>query len=99
MSTVQRVTLTLPADVLVKARELSQGNLSQFVTNILSEYIERVRLERLRDALIAGCIANAEDDLVIAEEFRYADYEVTMKYVPPSPELEVEDAGELSPTR
>ena len=99
MSAMQRITLTLPADVLAKARELSQGNLSQFVGRVLHEYLERVRLEQLRDALIAGCIANAEDDRAIAEEFRYSDYEVTMKYVPPSPELEVEDAGELSPAR
>ena len=99
MSNTRRVTLTLPADVLAHAREMSQGNLSQFVGNILREHLEQKRLERLREELIAGYTANAEEALAIAEEFRYADYETTMKYVPPSPELEIEDAGELSPTR
>ena len=99
MSNTQRVTLTLPSDVLAQAREMSQGNLSQLVGNILREHFEQKRLEQLREELIAGYIANAEEALAIAEEFRYADYEVTMKYVPPSPELEQEHAGELSSTR
>jgi len=99
MSNTQRVTLTLPSDVLAQAREMSQGNLSQFVGDILRENFEYKRLEQLRDALIAGAIANAEEDRAISEEFRYADYEVTMKYVPPSPELEQEHAGELSTTQ
>jgi len=99
MSKMQRVTLTLPNDVLTQARAASQGNLSQFVSDILREHFEYQRLEQLREALIAGCIANAEEDLALAEEFRYADHEVTMKYVPPSPELDTEDASELSSTR
>jgi hypothetical protein len=99
MTNTLRVTLTLPVDVLTQAREMSQGNLSRFVSNVLREHIEQKRLEQLREELIAGYIANAEEALAIAEEFRYADYEVTMKYVPPSPELEQEHAGEFSPTR
>ena len=99
MSKTQRVTLTLPADILTQARAASQGNLSQFIGDILREHLESKRLEQLRDALIAGAIANAEEDRAIAEEFRYADYEVTIKYVPPSPELEQDHAGELSSTR
>jgi Post-segregation antitoxin CcdA len=99
MSNMQRVTLTLPTDVLTQAREMSQGNLSQYVANLLREHFESERRRLLREALIAGAIANAEEDLRIAEEFRYADYEVTLKYVPPSPELELEDANELSSTR
>ena len=99
MSTVQRVTLTLPADVLAQVRELSQGNVSQFVANVLRQHFEYEQQRILREELIAGYIANAEEALAIAEEFRYSDYEVTMKYVPPSPELEPEHAGELSPTR
>ena len=99
MSNLQRVTLTLPADVLTQARELSRGNLSQFVANVLRQHFEQEQRRILREELIAGYIANADEALAIAEEFRYADYEVTMKYVPPSPELEPEHAGELSPTR
>lgn len=99
MSNVQRVTLTLPADIVAEARSLSQGNLSQFISNILSEYFEQERRQQLREVLIAGYQANAEEALAIAEEFRFADYEATMKYVPPSPEPGSEDADELSSPR
>jgi metal-responsive CopG/Arc/MetJ family transcriptional regulator len=73
MSTVQRVTLTLPADVLAQARELSQGNLSQFVANVLRDYVEHEQLQQLHDVLVAGYQANAEEALEIAEAFRYAE--------------------------
>src|SRR5947208_8007307 len=99
MSNLQRVTLTLPADVLTQARELSQGNLSQFVANILRQHSEQEQRRILREELIAGYSANADEALAVAEEVRYADYEVTRKYVPPSPELEREHAAELPPTR
>ena len=99
MNTVQRVTLTLPAELLAQVRELSQGNVSQFVANVLRQHFEHEQRRILREELIAGYIANADEALAIAEEFRYSDYEVTMKYVPPSSELEPKHAGELSPTR
>ena len=99
MNKTERVTLTLPADVLARARERSQSNLSRFVAQVLHNYFEQERLQELHDALVAGAIAHAEEDLAIAEEFRYADYEATMKYVPPSPELEQEHAGQLPSTR
>jgi hypothetical protein len=99
MNKTERVTLTLPADVLAQAREQSQGNLSRFIAQVLLDRFENERLQELHDALVAGAIAHAEEDLAIAEEFRYADYEATMKYVPPSPELEQAHAGELSSTR
>jgi hypothetical protein len=100
MSKTQRITLTLPAEVLAQARAASQGNLSGFIAQVLADHFEDQRLAQLRADLIAGAIANAEEDLAIAEEFRYADYEVTMKYVPPSPELEQQVyADELSPAR
>jgi len=82
MSNLQRVTLTLPADVLTQARELSNGNLSQFVATMLGEHFEYERLRRLRDDLIAGCIANAEEDLETAAAFQYAEDEAVQLYVP-----------------
>jgi hypothetical protein len=83
MSNLQRVTLTLPADVLEQARAMSQGNLSKFVANMLSEHFEHERRQQLREALIAGAIANAEEDLEIAGAFRYAEDEAVRLYVPP----------------
>src|SRR5437773_9196603 len=95
MSKTQRVTLTLPADILTQARAASQGNLSQFIGDVLREHFEYKRLEQLRDALIAGAIANAEDDLETAEAFRYAEDEAVALYVPPYVE---DEAAELNVT-
>ena len=89
MSTVQRVTLTLPADVLIQARELSQGNLSQLVANILRDYVEHEQLQRLHDELVAGYQANAEEALEIAAAFRYAEDEAVALHVPPYGEYHV----------
>jgi metal-responsive CopG/Arc/MetJ family transcriptional regulator len=75
MSTMQRVTLSLPSDILVQVRQLSDGNLSQFVSTVLQEYLTREQKRILREALIVASIAHAEEALALAEEFRYADYE------------------------
>jgi metal-responsive CopG/Arc/MetJ family transcriptional regulator len=99
MNKTQRVTLSLPADLLKQLRAVSDGNLSSYVARVLREYLEGERRRELREALIAGAIANAEEALELAEETRYVDYEMVMKYVPPSPELETEDAPELSTAR
>ena len=89
MSTVQRITLTLPADVLSQVRELSQGNLSQFVAHILRDYVEHERLQRLHNELVAGYQANAEEALEIATAFRYAEDEAVALHVPPYAEHQV----------
>ena len=93
MSTVQRVTLTLPADVLAQVRELSQGNVSQFVANILRQHFEQEQQRILREELIAGYIANAEEALAIAEEFRYAEDEALALHVPPYDEHQVAESA------
>jgi metal-responsive CopG/Arc/MetJ family transcriptional regulator len=93
MSAFQRVTITLPTEVLAQARELSQGNLSQFVANVLSEYFNGERRRQLREELIAGYIANAEEALATAEEFHYAEDEADVRYSPPHVEIE-----EVQPT-
>jgi metal-responsive CopG/Arc/MetJ family transcriptional regulator len=74
MSTTQRVTLSLPPDLLGQVREMSEGN---------REYLEQEERRQLREALIAGYIENAEEALAIAEEFRYADWEAIKLYVLP----------------
>lgn len=99
MNTTQRVTITLPPDILTQAREMSDGNLSQFIAAVLKAHFEQEKRRKLREALIAAAIAKAEEDLAIAEEFKYVDYETVMKYVPPSPELETSDAHELAEAR
>ena len=88
MSQVQRVTITLPSDILAQAREISQGNLSQFVGKVLGDYLEQERRRVLREELIAGYIANAEEALEMAEAFRYVEDEAVALYVPPYRESE-----------
>ncbi len=82
MSTRQRITLTLPTEVLVAVRAESQGNVSQFVATVLSSYFDKVRQEKLRQSLVAGYLAEAESDLSLSEEFRYFDQEVFERYLP-----------------
>ncbi|MDQ2996514.1 MAG: type II toxin-antitoxin system CcdA family antitoxin [Chloroflexota bacterium] len=89
MSTVQRVTLTLPADVLAQVRQLSQGNVSQLVAHILRDYVEHEQLQRLHNELVAGYQANAEEALEIATAFRYAEDEAVALHVPPYREHQV----------
>lgn len=99
MSTNQRITLSIPTDVLAKVRELSDGNISQFVTTAIKTYLDQERRRKLREELIIAAIEKAEEDLEMVEAFKYVDYETTMKYIPPSPELEIEDAAELAEAR
>jgi len=51
---VQRITLTLPEDIIAEAKGLCQGNFSQFVTKVLRDHLEAVRIQQLRIALEAG---------------------------------------------
>lgn len=82
MSARQRITLTLPTDVLLAVRAESQGNVSQFIASILSSHFDKVRQERLRRSLVAGYLAEAESDLSLSEEFRHSDQEVVERYLP-----------------
>lgn len=75
MSTV-RVTLTLDETLLTKAREVSGGNFSRFVSSLLEERVEAIRRQKLREDLIAGCQEDAELDLEICHEWRYVDAEM-----------------------
>jgi hypothetical protein len=93
MSTTQRVTITLPVDVLEQARTESEGNLSRLVATVLRDHFERERLRQLREDLIAGALANAAEDLETAEAFQYAEDEAVARYVPPYFEDEAEEAG------
>ena len=79
MQSRQRVTLTLPLDVLEEAKALSQGNLSRFVGSSLREHLQGLRRKKLRADLVAGYTAGAELDLEIAEAFRFSDHETAQR--------------------
>ena len=82
MTRRKRITLTLPPQVVLDVRAESRGNISEFVEGVLSNHFDSLRRERLRQSLVAGYLAEAEADLSLSEEFRYADDEVEERYVP-----------------
>jgi len=56
---------------------------SSLLRNALEAYIAEVERQELRELLKEGYQVHAERDLAICKEFAYADYEATMKHVPP----------------
>lgn len=75
MADRERITLTLPADVLRAVRKLSGGNLSRWVTSVIQRDLERRQREELRLALERGYALEADLDLEMCEEFRHVDRE------------------------
>ncbi len=80
MQSRQRITLTLPQEIISQARIHGQGNLSQFVTQVLREHFDAVRLHRLRRALEEGYKEDAQQDLALSEEFRFSDQEIAARW-------------------
>lgn len=95
MATTQRVTITLPLDVLEQARQASDGNISKLIADVLHTHFESERRRKLRESLIAGYQAHAEEALEMAEAFRYAEDEAVALYVPPYTEHAI--AEQLEP--
>jgi len=56
---------------------------SHLLRNALEAYIAEAERQELRELLKEGYQVHAERDLAICKEFAYADYEATMKHVPP----------------
>ncbi|MBT9585912.1 hypothetical protein IV102_21395 [bacterium] len=81
MSARQRITLTLPTEVLVAVRAESQGNVSRFIASVLSSHFDKIRHEQLRQRLVAGYLAEAESDLSLSEEFHHSDQEMVERYL------------------
>ncbi len=83
MTTRERVTLSIPSDLLAQVKEASAGNLSKFFVEILENYLEDMRLQKLEQDLIAAALAKADEDLAIAHEFRFIEHEVIENANPP----------------
>lgn len=77
-----RMTLTLDEGLAARARRESGGNVSRFVSAALEEYLEARRRRRLREALAAGCVENAEEDLEICREWAAVDAETAERAAP-----------------
>lgn len=80
----EKVTLTLPRDLMEKVREIAppRGQ-SKFVAEAVEYFIEEKRRQTLREELVAGYKATAEDSLALTKEWETADIEDWLKQVPP----------------
>ena len=73
----EKVTLTLPTEVMDAVREEAEPRgYSKFIAEAVIYYIQEQRRSALRERLIAGYQADAERDQVLAEEWRHAEEEV-----------------------
>ena len=89
MARKEKVTLTLPAEVMRAVREEAEPRgYSKFIAEAVTYYIQRRRRSALRERLIAGYQASAERDQALAEEWRYAEEEVWREGVDPMEQAE-----------
>jgi metal-responsive CopG/Arc/MetJ family transcriptional regulator len=84
MSQKEKVTLTLPSEVMDAVREEAEprGH-SKFIAEAVTYYVQERRRLALRERLIAGYQADAERDQALAEEWRHAEEEVWRETVEP----------------
>ena len=80
----EKVTLTLPTTLLETVREMTPARgLSKFVAEAVEYFIEVKNQQILREELIAGYKATAEEYLAIAKEWETTDNVDWLKHVPP----------------
>ncbi len=83
MSATEKVTLTLPKELMDAVREsASPRGHSKFVAKALQFYIEEKRRRALRERLIAGYQANASLDSSMALEWIAVEDESWQLHVP-----------------
>ena len=81
MSQKEKITLTLPSEVMDAVREEAEPRgYSKFIAEAVTYYIQEQRRMALRERLIAGYQAGAERDQALAEEWRHAEEEMWPKY-------------------
>ncbi len=84
MAMTEKVTLTLPKDLMDTVREMApQRGISRFVSEALEYSIAARRRQALRERLKAGYLADATLDRQMAEEWRTVEEEAWLHHVPP----------------
>ena len=84
MSQKEKVTLTLPSEVMDAVREEAEPRgYSKFIAEAVTYYIQEQRRIALRERLIEGYQASAERDQALAEEWHHAEEEVWRDPVDP----------------
>lgn len=81
MIATEKVTLTLPTDLMALVRTLAPARRqSQFIAEALRVYIAEQQRQTLRERLIAGYQASASFDAVLAAEWEAIDAEAWPAY-------------------
>ncbi len=84
MSQKEKVTLTLPSEVMdVVREEASPRGYSKFIAEAVTCYVQERRRSALRERLVAGYQSDAERDQALAEEWRHAEEEVWRETMDP----------------
>lgn len=84
MGTTEKVTLTLPHDLMEAVRTMSsKRGQSKFISEAITYYVEAQQRRILREQLIAGYQATAEESLAVAKEWEPLGFEAWQKYVSP----------------
>ena len=84
MSQKEKVTLTLPTEIMDAVREEAEPRgYSKFIAKAVTYYIQEQRRSALRERLIAGYQAEAERDQALAEAWRQAEEEVWRETIDP----------------
>ncbi|KAA3664274.1 MAG: hypothetical protein DWQ04_06570 [Chloroflexi bacterium] len=84
MTAKEKVTLTLPRSLIEAIREMAppRGQ-SKFVAEAVEYFIEKKRRQILREELVAGYKATAEESLAFTKKLEAADNEDWLTHVPP----------------
>ncbi|GEM_PF-3574474 len=64
-----RVTVTLDRELVDRARAASGRRLSRFVGTAIESALKEERQRKLREDLIEGCMAHAQEDLELCQEW------------------------------
>lgn len=89
MILTEKVTITLPTDLMAAVRALAPARRqSQFIAEALRAYIAEQERNALRERLIAGYQASAAADVALAAEWEALDVETWPTYHSALPEKE-----------
>ena len=84
MTVKEKVTLTLPQELMATVREMAPARgQSKFIAEAVEYFIAEKRRQILREKLIAGYQATAEDALAVTKEWEPVDAEAWGTHVPP----------------
>ncbi|MDQ3220489.1 MAG: ribbon-helix-helix domain-containing protein [Acidobacteriota bacterium] len=73
----QRLNITLPEETVALLDTVAgKGTRSTFIDAAIRKHVHEVKTARMREALKAGAIANAERDLAMAQEWFHLEEEI-----------------------